>query len=1327
MTRAHITALALILAVGTWNPPTLVRADRAAVDGPPPRRPPTRQELAEIVPVETSRARSVATPEIGPASLKTITRLAFQSFRDNNYEIYIADGDASNETRITNNSAADISPRLNHGADRIAFASKRDGNYEIYTVSVTGSELKRLTNSAAEDSDPFWSPDGTRILFTSNRDSNYEIYVMNADGSGQTRLTSNSSVDVDPAWSPDGSTIVFVSDRGAPANTGGRLWLMNANGSNQRQIDTTSWSGNPQFSPDGSKIGFNADTDGDYWLDLVWMPSGGGAKTTVFWGSSYWGYDQYMGSWSPNGQYLSVATAAYAICGNQLCLSQLVTYFVAPFSADLTGYRLTSTVYDVFTDWNWADRTPPTTAVQALPAESPADFTVTWTGSATDGPAQQFNYEVQTREGLTGTWTSFATAAWNAGNTKAFHGLGGRTYYFRSRGIDNATNVEAWPADADAWTTIEALPPVSSMAPLDPFTRTTTLALQWSGTDPGGSGIAGYDLEYRIGDAGAWTRHLTRTLSTSTAFPVARGNTYAFRARAVDAAGNIEEWPAAAGDTQSTIYTWRGGGHVFDIRGAPIESAVVALQRGGTPAFSDTDGAGAYVTVLVTSTPTLSVTWSKAAFGNLPVTPFSVSTDLTFDAYLPPVDNIVDAPDFETASLTETAWIARGLPSAQLITEAAHTGLRSIALGGLLPTSPINLSNTSGDSREGHMAVDPAGAPHLVWLERTAAREDVVHTERLPSGAWSAPEILSAGIVTNTAGDPAGDKPVIGFDPLGTAHVVWRISPQGEAYYVTRPAGGGWSAPLMIASGLNPANSSALRLAVSAAGRVHVAWHSATAGRSDIYYRGRDAAGVWGPLQNVTGGDPFATEAAYPEIAVDAVETAHLAWQNGIGYYASRPVSGSWSTPFGVTVWPFLLEQTRLSVDLAGQARAAWLGHAQGVNAIVYATIEGGFSTSTQLAYTSTQALTLTRLLIDGSGQSQLGWSRGDGEVLHGSAGPGGWTSANVSASPSKTSSQMDLLSTTSGLWAVWREQEGANTFAVACKKRTLDGQWHVLNACVNAAAGLGNPALAVGPNNRAHLAFGTPGMSAGEQYYANWDDAGPRGAGLAQTVDITSAMAGPVLSFLYRLDVPAGENTPAMTVSLEGASGSTAVFTAAASTNAAWTHVWRDVSAWSGQAVTLTFQLDPVSGVGRARLLLDEVNLGSIPADTWLTAQTVGQAPPGGQIVIEAVYGNHGTGVAPGAVLTATLPDGLTFVSADPAPNSTSPLLWQLPDMAPGAGPFTIQITATIAPEQPLLAPMTVTLGLDTQAVELDLVNNQAVAAIWVGYRTFVPLVTSN
>ncbi len=1322
MTRAHITVLALILAVASWGPAPSARAQSIHDDPPRPPSHLTSLERVEIVPISGAEAlRRPASPNAGPPELAAPARVAFQSYRDGNWEIYLADGAGGNPTRFTNNAASDIMPRLNRGATRLLFVSMRDGNYEIYSANIDGSGLRRLTNSGAEDYDPYWSPDGNRIVFSSKRDGQYEIYAMNADGSGVTRLTNDAGSDTEPTFSPDGARIAFISTRNAPANTGGRVWVMNANGSNPHAVSITQWSLDPVWSPDGTRIAYAGLANADDWLDAIIMGSNGESPVVAQYGSAGDLIDWHVNTFSPDGRYLGLSWWDYVVYNNTLYLETAVIWYIPLFGSP-NGLQLSFVNQDMYMDSQWADLTPPTTAVQALPAVSPADFTVTWSGSAADGPAQKISYEVQMREGLTGTWMALASAPWNTPNTKAFHGLGGRTYYFRSRGIDDATNVESWPEDADAWTTIESLAPVSSMSPLDPLTRATTLLLQWTGVDLGGSGIAGFDVEVREGTSTVWTRLLTTTLTTTKVFAVTTGNTYHFRVRAVDAAGNTEDWPADDGDTQSTLFSWRSSGHIFDARGAPVDAAAMIADRGGTLVRSIANNAGLYATLLLTSTPTVTVTWSKLGYGDLPATVFSITNDLAFNAYLPPIDNIVDGPDFEASTLGGTQWQILGLPGAKPITEVAHTGYRAIEIGGLSPPMAINVSASISDSRSGQLVVDPAGAPHLVWIESRTGREAIAHAERSPSGAWIAPEILSAGIVTNTAGDPDRDKPAIGFDAAGTAHVVWRNAPSGEVFYVNRPAGGMWSAPLQIASGLSAVNASAVRLAVSAAGRVHVTWHSATAGRSDIYYRGRDTGGVWGPLENVTGDDPFATEAASSEIAVDAAETAHLAWQNGIGYYASRPVSGTWSAPFGVTVWPFLLEQTRLSVDATGQARAAWLGHAQSVNAIVYATIEGGFATSTQLAYTSTQALTLTRILIDGGGQTQLGWSRGDGEVFHASPGPGGWTSTNVSASPSKTSSQIDLLPTTSGLWAVWREQEGANTFGVACKKRTLDGQWHALNACVGAMAGLGSPALAAGPDNRAHLAFGTPSASAGEQYYAFWDDAGPRGAGLAQTLDITTAMAGPVLSFLYRLDVPAGENAPVMTVSLESASGGTAIFTTTASTNGGWTHVWRDLSAWSGQAVTLAFQLDPMSGVGRARLLLDEVNVGSIPADTWLMAQTVGHAPPGGQIVIDVAYGNRGAGIAAGAVLTAALPAGLAFVAADPAPISTSPLIWQLPDMASNAGPFAIQITATIAPDQPLLAPLTVTFGLDTLAVEVDPANNTWRAAIFIGYRAYLP-----
>ena len=91
--------------------------------------------------------------------------------------------------------------------------SNRDGDYEIYVMAADGSQPTRLTRNSARDLSPAWSPDGTQIAFDSYRDGNWEIYVMAADGSQPTRLTRNDAIDGIPAWSPDGTQIAFMSDR----------------------------------------------------------------------------------------------------------------------------------------------------------------------------------------------------------------------------------------------------------------------------------------------------------------------------------------------------------------------------------------------------------------------------------------------------------------------------------------------------------------------------------------------------------------------------------------------------------------------------------------------------------------------------------------------------------------------------------------------------------------------------------------------------------------------------------------------------------------------------------------------------------------------------------------------------------------------------------------------------------------------------------------------------------------------------------------------------------------------------------------------------------
>jgi predicted carbohydrate-binding protein with CBM5 and CBM33 domain len=81
-------------------------------------------------------------------------------------------------------------------------------------------------------------------------------------------------------------------------------------------------------------------------------------------------------------------------------------------------------------------------------------FRVHWQGEDTGGSGLKC-FDVQVRDG-DGPWQDWQTCT--TSTSAVFVGRRWHVYRVRSRAMDNAGNVEAWPEHADAWTYILGYP-----------------------------------------------------------------------------------------------------------------------------------------------------------------------------------------------------------------------------------------------------------------------------------------------------------------------------------------------------------------------------------------------------------------------------------------------------------------------------------------------------------------------------------------------------------------------------------------------------------------------------------------------------------------------------------------------------------------------------------------------------------------------------------------------------------------------------------------------------------------------------------------------------
>ena len=126
---------------------------------------------------------------------------------------------------------------------------------DIYSLPIGGGEAKSLTSGAMWDMQPRFSPDGKMIAFTSDRAGGDNIWVMDRDGSNQRQVTELPGSSFAPCFTPDGKRILFASNWRNPRGWDFDLYLVNLDGTGIEQVTTSlEFDSFPMFSPDGKQL-----------------------------------------------------------------------------------------------------------------------------------------------------------------------------------------------------------------------------------------------------------------------------------------------------------------------------------------------------------------------------------------------------------------------------------------------------------------------------------------------------------------------------------------------------------------------------------------------------------------------------------------------------------------------------------------------------------------------------------------------------------------------------------------------------------------------------------------------------------------------------------------------------------------------------------------------------------------------------------------------------------------------------------------------------------------------------------------------------------------
>jgi hypothetical protein len=168
----------------------------------------------------------------------------------------------------------------------VVFSSYVNGRGQIYVVNAEASVAVGYPGRELSGK-PYWVnalPVGPAPLGS---------FAFKSEG---VNLSDNEYCDQSPAWSPDGSRIAFASDRDGDWN----IYVMNADGSAPKRVTRSPGvDRNPSWSPDGKRLAFESNRNGDF--DICVVGRGGAGERVLVERSG----NDLEPLWSPDGSRLA--------------------------------------------------------------------------------------------------------------------------------------------------------------------------------------------------------------------------------------------------------------------------------------------------------------------------------------------------------------------------------------------------------------------------------------------------------------------------------------------------------------------------------------------------------------------------------------------------------------------------------------------------------------------------------------------------------------------------------------------------------------------------------------------------------------------------------------------------------------------------------------------------------------------------------------------------------------------------------------------------------------------------------------------------------------